>query len=129
VRPCLDCSVSSKIFAAEAQFNLRTVHMEFLVSEVALGRIYLRAFRFPPANCHSTDAPYQSIIRGAYIMSIRGRSTKGLNPTLSSYMISNIIHETAICRNPRIHNFRVNRENVADPQETNTYACYIFKKM
>jgi hypothetical protein len=125
VRPCLDCSVSRKVFAAEAQFNSSTVHMEFLVSEVALGRIFLRALSFPLLIV----ILYSSIIRDAYITSIRGCSTKGLNSTLNSYMIGYIAHETAICRNPRIHNFRLNSENVADPQETNTYACYSFKKI
>jgi hypothetical protein len=61
-------------------------------------------------------------------MSIRDHSTKGPNPTLNSYMIGHIAHETGICRNPQIHNFTINGENVADPQKTNTYACYILKE-
>jgi len=63
------------------------------------------------------------------MISIRGRSAKGLNPTLNGYILGYIAHETAICRNPQIHNFTINGENVADPQKTNTYAFYIFKKI
>jgi hypothetical protein len=98
------------------RFNSRAVPVGFVVSEVERGRIFLRALRFPPANFHSTNASYSSIIGGVYSMSIRGRSTEGPSLTPNSYIIGYIAHEKAIFRNPPMHSFTGNRKNLADPQ-------------
>jgi hypothetical protein len=46
------------------RFNSSAVHVGFVVNEVTLGRIFLRAFTFSLADCRSTDASYSSIVRG-----------------------------------------------------------------
>jgi hypothetical protein len=47
-------------------FELRLVHVGFVVDKVALRQIPLLAFQFSPSDYNSTNVPSSSIIQGWY---------------------------------------------------------------
>jgi hypothetical protein len=76
--PYLSLSVA-KLLTRRARFSLGVAHVGltvgFTVKKVALGHVFLCAFRFSCGNWHSNKPPFSCIIGGWQNMPIYDRST------------------------------------------------------